>query len=65
MESKVIKLEAAIKYREGDLHNARILVEQFEPDDPDAEVNLACIDFKVFFNCTIKIIFFIFRKANI
>jgi tetratricopeptide repeat protein 30 len=39
MESKVVKLDAAIKYREEDLQNARILVEQFDNDDPDAEVN--------------------------
>jgi hypothetical protein len=39
-------LASAIKYREDDVHNARILVEQYEPDDPDIEVNLACIDFK-------------------
>lgn len=43
----VVKLDAAIKYREEDLNNARILVEQFEGDDPDTEVNLACLDFKV------------------
>lgn len=47
MEKHVVKLDAAIKYREGDLHNARILVEQYDVDDPDAEVNLACLDFKV------------------
>ena len=47
MERKVLKLEAAIKYREEDLNNARVLVEQFESDDPDIEVNMACLDFKV------------------
>uniref|UniRef100_A0A915DKY2 Tetratricopeptide repeat protein 30 n=1 Tax=Ditylenchus dipsaci TaxID=166011 RepID=A0A915DKY2_9BILA len=46
LESKVVKLDAAIKYREEDLNNARILVEQFESDDPDVEVNMACLDFK-------------------
>lgn len=46
MEKKVVKLDAAIKYREEDLQNARILVEQFDNEDPDAEVNLACLDFK-------------------
>uniref|UniRef100_A0A915MH18 Tetratricopeptide repeat protein 30 n=1 Tax=Meloidogyne javanica TaxID=6303 RepID=A0A915MH18_MELJA len=35
---KVVKLDAAIKYREEDLQNARILVEQFDSDDPDIEV---------------------------
>ncbi|CAJ0565386.1 unnamed protein product, partial [Mesorhabditis spiculigera] len=43
---EVIKLEAAIKYREEDLTNARILVEQFPQDDADIEVNLACLDYK-------------------
>ncbi|KAH7717054.1 Tetratricopeptide repeat protein 30 [Aphelenchoides avenae] len=43
---QVMKLDSAIKYREEDLANARILVEQYEPDDPDTEVNLACLDFK-------------------
>uniref|UniRef100_A0A1I8BXD3 Tetratricopeptide repeat protein 30 n=1 Tax=Meloidogyne hapla TaxID=6305 RepID=A0A1I8BXD3_MELHA len=46
MEKKVVKLDAAIKYREEDLQNARILVEQFDSDDPDIEVNLACLDLK-------------------
>ncbi|CAJ0946381.1 unnamed protein product, partial [Mesorhabditis belari] len=44
--SEVIKLEAAIKYREEDLTNARILVEQFPQEDVDIEVNLACLDYK-------------------
>lgn len=38
MEGRVVKLDAAIKYREEDLQNARILVEQFDSDDPDTEV---------------------------
>lgn len=47
ISKSLLKLASAIKYREDDVHNARILVEQYEPDDPDIEVNLACIDFKV------------------
>lgn len=43
----VIKLESAIKYREEDMNNARILVDQYPPDDPDTEMNLACLDYKV------------------
>uniref|UniRef100_A0A0N5A5D7 Tetratricopeptide repeat protein 30 n=1 Tax=Parastrongyloides trichosuri TaxID=131310 RepID=A0A0N5A5D7_PARTI len=43
---KVLKLEAAIRFREDDLHNSRILVEQYEEDDPDIEINMACIEFK-------------------
>lgn len=42
----VIKLESAIKYREEDMNNARILVDQYPPDDPDTEMNLACLDYK-------------------
>ncbi|VDL73447.1 unnamed protein product [Nippostrongylus brasiliensis] len=42
----VVKLESAIKYREEDMNNARILVEQYPPDDPDTEMNLACLDYK-------------------
>ncbi|CAI4225202.1 unnamed protein product [Auanema sp. JU1783] len=44
--NQVIKLEAAIKYREEDMNNSRILVEQYDVDDPDVEVNLGCIDYK-------------------
>ena len=46
MVHQVVKLDSAIKYREEDLSNARILVDQYEPDDPDTEVNLACLDYK-------------------
>ncbi|KAI6227564.1 Tetratricopeptide repeat protein 30 [Aphelenchoides fujianensis] len=44
---QLLKLASAIKYREDDVHNARRLVEEYDAEDPDAEVNLACIDFKV------------------
>ncbi|PIO70894.1 tetratricopeptide repeat protein [Teladorsagia circumcincta] len=43
---EVVKLESAIKYREEDMNNARILVEQYPADDPDTEMNLACLDYK-------------------
>uniref|UniRef100_A0A183CM85 Tetratricopeptide repeat protein 30 n=1 Tax=Globodera pallida TaxID=36090 RepID=A0A183CM85_GLOPA len=46
MECKAVKLDAAIKYREEDVENARILVEQFDNEDPDMEVNMACLDYK-------------------
>jgi hypothetical protein len=55
----VVKLDAAIKYREEDLNNARILVEQFESDDPDTEVNLACLDYKVILIRFISLISFV------
>uniref|UniRef100_A0A0N5AQP2 Tetratricopeptide repeat protein 30 n=1 Tax=Syphacia muris TaxID=451379 RepID=A0A0N5AQP2_9BILA len=44
--NEVVKLEAAIKYREEDLNNSRILIEQFAENDPDIEIDLACIDYK-------------------
>ena len=47
MVNDIVKLEAAVKYREGDAANARILVEQLPPDDPDIDINLGCIDYKV------------------
>jgi tetratricopeptide repeat protein 30 len=45
-EKRVVKMEAAIKYREEDFQNARILVDQFDKTDSDAEVNIACLEFK-------------------
>ncbi len=47
LQTNVIKLQAAIKYREDDYLNAKVLIEQCPADDPDIEVNLACIDYKV------------------
>ncbi|VDN59596.1 unnamed protein product [Dracunculus medinensis] len=47
LAGQVIKLKSAIKYREEDLNNAKILVQQYEVGDPDTEINLACLDYKV------------------
>lgn len=47
LQTHVIKLQAAIKYREDDFLNAKVLIEQCPSDDADIEVNLACIDYKV------------------
>lgn len=44
---QVLKLESAIKYREEDITNARILVEKYATDDPDGDINLACLEYKV------------------
>ncbi|VDN88961.1 unnamed protein product, partial [Brugia pahangi] len=44
---QVLKLESAIKYREEDIINARILVEKYAMDDPDGDINLACLEYKV------------------
>ncbi len=44
--AEVVKLQAAIKYREDDVQNARVLVGQSPADDPDTAVNLACLDYK-------------------
>uniref|UniRef100_A0A7E4VA12 Tetratricopeptide repeat protein 30 n=1 Tax=Panagrellus redivivus TaxID=6233 RepID=A0A7E4VA12_PANRE len=46
LQSAVIKLDSAIKYREEDHVNARVLVDQYSPDDPDVDVNLACLEYK-------------------
>ena len=42
-----MKLQAAIKYGEEDLAGAQGLVEQCPADDPDSEVNMGCLLFKV------------------
>lgn len=46
LQSKVVKLQAAIKYSEDDFPNARTLVEQCPPTDPDTDCNLGCVLFK-------------------
>ncbi|CAD5207550.1 unnamed protein product [Bursaphelenchus okinawaensis] len=47
ISQQLLKLAAAIKYTEDDVNTARLLVEQYDDDDPDQEVNLACIDYKI------------------
>ncbi|XP_018027658.1 uncharacterized protein LOC108682913, partial [Hyalella azteca] len=42
----IVKLQAAIKYGEEDLPGAKSLVDQSPDDDPDAEVNRACLLYK-------------------
>lgn len=44
--SRVIKLQAAIKYGEDDLSGAKSLVEQCPRDDQDTGVNLGCLAYK-------------------
>uniref|UniRef100_A0A8C9SLE1 Tetratricopeptide repeat protein 30 n=1 Tax=Scleropages formosus TaxID=113540 RepID=A0A8C9SLE1_SCLFO len=44
--TKMIKLQAAIKYGEEDFVGAKSLVEQLPPDDPDYEVDLGCLLYK-------------------
>lgn len=44
---QITKLQAAIKYGEDDLMSAKSLVDSCPDDDPDSEVNLACLLFKV------------------
>lgn len=46
----IVKLQAAIKYGEEDLPGAKSLVDQSPEDDPDAEVNRACLLYKVRYN---------------
>lgn len=45
-KDKVTKLQAAIKYGEEDIISARNLVESCPAEDPDTEVNLACLLYK-------------------
>lgn len=45
-QTKIVKLQAAIKYGEEDLAAAKSLVDQSPPGDPDTGVNLGCLLFK-------------------
>ncbi|XP_055507199.1 tetratricopeptide repeat protein 30A isoform X1 [Leucoraja erinacea] len=45
-QTKVLKLQSAIKYGEEDLTGAKSLVEQQTADDPDTEINLGCLLYK-------------------
>uniref|UniRef100_A0A4W3IEK7 Tetratricopeptide repeat protein 30 n=1 Tax=Callorhinchus milii TaxID=7868 RepID=A0A4W3IEK7_CALMI len=45
-QTKVLKLQAAIKYGEEDLSGAKSLVEQQPSEDPDTEINLGCLLYK-------------------
>ncbi|ESO87397.1 hypothetical protein LOTGIDRAFT_127854 [Lottia gigantea] len=45
-QGMITKLQSAIKYGEEDLPAAKSLVEQCPPDDPDTEINFACLLFK-------------------
>lgn len=45
-KSQTLKLQAAIKYGQEDYSAAKSLIDQIPNDDPDKEVNLACLLFK-------------------
>ncbi|XP_067137146.1 intraflagellar transport protein 70A [Centruroides vittatus] len=45
-QTKIVKLQGAIKYGEEDLSAAKSLVDQCPTDDPDTEVNLGCLLYK-------------------
>uniref|UniRef100_A0AAY4CV38 Tetratricopeptide repeat protein 30 n=1 Tax=Denticeps clupeoides TaxID=299321 RepID=A0AAY4CV38_9TELE len=45
-QTKMVKLQAAIKYREGEYASAKSLVEQLPQDDPDYDVDLGCLLYK-------------------
>lgn len=47
LQGQVTKLRAAIKYGEEDLPGAKGLVDACPADDPDTEVNLGCLLYKV------------------
>eukprot|EP00794_Sanderia_malayensis_P009076 gene9076-10045_t len=46
MQTKLLKLQASIKYSEDDTQGAQSLVEQIPSDDPDSEVNFGCLLYK-------------------
>lgn len=47
IETKVKKLQAAIKYGQDDIVAAKNLIDQCPTDDLDTEVNLGCLLYKV------------------
>lgn len=46
LETKVKKLQAAIKYSQEDIPEVKSLMEQCAPDDVDTEINLGCLLYK-------------------
>lgn len=46
-KERVVKLQAAIKYSQEDVLSAKNLVESSPSSDPDREVNLGCLLYKV------------------
>ena len=44
--TQVSKLQAAIKYAEDEIQAARGLIDQLPQEDPDREINLACLLYK-------------------
>lgn len=44
---KILKLQAAIKYGADELADAKSLVDKCPQNDPDTEINRACLLFKV------------------
>jgi tetratricopeptide repeat protein 30 len=45
-QTRVVKLQAAIKYAEDDMKSCVDYVERSSPDDPGIEINRGCIFFK-------------------
>lgn len=54
----MIKLKAAIKYGEEDLITAKNFVDTCPKDDPDTEINLGCLLYKVSFDSMNPIIIY-------
>lgn len=48
-KAQITKLQAAIKYSQDDVLSVKNLVDSCPADDPDKEVNLACLLYKVSF----------------
>merc|ERR1719502_1145431 len=46
LATRVLMLQAAIKYEQDDLMNTKALIEQCPPDEADTLVNQACVMYK-------------------
>uniref|UniRef100_F7EJA9 Tetratricopeptide repeat protein 30 n=1 Tax=Xenopus tropicalis TaxID=8364 RepID=F7EJA9_XENTR len=45
-QSKMLKLQASIRYGEEDISGAKSLVEQMPSEDPESEINMGCLLYK-------------------
>lgn len=45
--TKILKLQAAIKYGADELSDAKSMVDKCPKDDPDTEINRGCLLYKV------------------
>lgn len=59
-KARVTKLQAAIKYSQEDVLSSKSLVDACPSDDPDKEVNLGCLLYKVIKNPLLNQLFHYF-----